>query len=172
MTKYIISAFILLLPLSMLAQDPVSDERLDRIMEKLEERKISFITRKVNFSVEEAQQFWPLYNEITAEQKRLRKEQRQLRHYMHKNAKSMTDQELEDKLDKFIQIQGDEADLQANYHKRFKKVLPVRKLVMYYRTEEMFRKRVLQELKDKQGDGEGRSGDRPRQGNRNNFQQN
>ena len=46
-------------------------------LEKIEALKIAFITKELNLSPEEAQRFWPLYNNYTQELKKVRQENQQ-----------------------------------------------------------------------------------------------
>lgn len=47
--------------------------------EKIESLRIAYLTKQLNLSVEEAQRFWPLYNQYQHEMKKLAKDHREKR---------------------------------------------------------------------------------------------
>ncbi|MCF1716259.1 hypothetical protein L0U88_16575 [Flavihumibacter sp. RY-1] len=44
--------------------------------ERLEALKVAYLTKKLNLNTEEAQKFWPIYNEYMADLKKVRQENR------------------------------------------------------------------------------------------------
>ena len=51
--------------------------QIDNRSERLEALKIAFITKELNLSPEEAQRFWPVYNNYSQELKKVRQENQQ-----------------------------------------------------------------------------------------------
>ena len=124
-------------------------------------KKIIFITEKLDLSPEEAQVFWPVYNEFDKKAEDIRKQKRQLMP-RGPQAAELSDKEAEQKVDQLMALKMQEANLQQEYHARFKQVLPARKVAKLYMAEEMFNRRLMQELGKKHGQGRGRG---PGQGN-------
>jgi hypothetical protein len=56
-------------------QQPVQAQQV-RDGERLEALKIAYLTKKLNLTTEEAQRFWPVYNQYMAELKRVRIDER------------------------------------------------------------------------------------------------
>src|SRR3954466_3757926 len=104
--------------------------------DKIEALKVSFITEKVNLSTQEAQGFWPLYNEYNDKIKFARKNFRQ-----QYNAVSdfKTDKEAEDFLNAELKLKQTEVDLQKEYYEKFKKVLGAKKTGLLRKAEEDFK---------------------------------
>ena len=48
----------------------------ERDGERLEALKVAYLTKKLNLNTEEAQKFWPVYNEYIADMKKVRQENR------------------------------------------------------------------------------------------------
>ena len=67
MTKKLIPILILFISVSAFAQ------RGEKMNERIKAQKIAFITEKLSLTSEEAQEFWPIYNEIEAKKETLRK---------------------------------------------------------------------------------------------------
>jgi hypothetical protein len=110
--------------------------------EKVNAKKIAFITEKLELTSSEAQQFWPIYNEFQKE-----------RQTIIKNANSRTnfsllsDDEVEAYIDKEIQKEEQLLNLKKAYIRKLKKVLPIRKVAMLPRAEKRFKRWMLQKIK-------------------------
>lgn len=115
----------------------------------IEAARIAFITKEVGLTPEEAQVFWPVYNQYQEEMKGVRKEQRELRKGARQNFDTKSDKEIEDWMDREIALRQEEVALQQKYHVKLKEVLPIKKLARLYMAEEKFKKQMLQRLKDR-----------------------
>ncbi len=113
----------------------------------LESQKIAFITRKLNLSVNEAQKFWPVYNEFQQKREDLFKRRREILKRINNKESQPGDDELLKLSDEFIQLQMNESKLASEYHTKFKEVLHIRKVMEYYKAEEQFKVWLLGEVK-------------------------
>jgi hypothetical protein len=116
--------------------------------ENIEALKVAFITKKLNLSSEEAQQFWPVYNQYTDKIQDLRKKRKQENREAKQNFDEMSDKEIEQTVDNEIILRQKELDLQKEYHAKFKAVLPIKKVAKLYQAEEQFKRVLLDKLKD------------------------
>jgi len=115
--------------------------------EQIESLKISFITQKLDLTRDEAQSFWPVYNEYYDALQSLRNERREeLRSYSER-FEQLSDKEMTDMVDKQIIYRQRELDVRKKYHAEFKSVLPVKKVALLYRAEDEFKAKVLGEFK-------------------------
>ncbi|MBL7888073.1 MAG: hypothetical protein JNL24_00890 [Bacteroidia bacterium] len=111
--------------------------------------KIAFITQKLDLTPEEAQQFWPVYNQYHDKLQELRKK-RKAEFKEHKdNFDNWSDKEIEQLVDSEIAFKQKEIDLQKEYHAKYKAVLPIKKVAKLYHAEEQFKRVLLEKLKDK-----------------------
>lgn len=127
---------------------------------RMKSAKIAFITEHVNLSPEEAQTFWPLYNEM--EQKR-----EDITHNLMERFKHLDENEevSEEQAEEIMQqrFAQEEAllDLKKEYHKKFTEVLPATRVLKLYEAEHKFRGMLMERLRGR--DGERRpEGDRRR----------
>ena len=150
----ILIAFISLTTISF-AQAPMGPppenkkEKHGEKRENIEAMKIAFITQKLSLTPEEAQQFWPVYNQYQDKLQELRKKRRQDNKEAKENFDEMTDKEVEQLVDAEIAFKQKETDLQKEYHAKFKSVLPIKKVAKLYHAEEQFKRVLLDKLKDK-----------------------
>jgi hypothetical protein len=118
--------------------------------EKLETQKIAFITQKLNLTIEESQIFWPVYNEFTNKKQQIQTKRRDMLKNIAQNFKTMPDAEIEKASDVIVALEMEEATLAQEYHAKFKKALPIKKVLKYYQAENQFKKFLLRELKNRQ----------------------
>jgi ABC-type uncharacterized transport system substrate-binding protein len=59
----------------------------------------------------------------------------------------LADDKLSELSDTYIKSQLNEAKLISEYHEKFKTVLPIKKVIAYYKAEEKFKRFLLQEVR-------------------------
>lgn len=117
--------------------------------EKLEALKIAHITERLALTPEEAQTFWPLYNELESKMKEVRKQKRQNRKSTRANHDQMSDKELMAAIEAELDYEQQELDLKKEYNKKFSKILPIKKVVLLHEAREGFKKRLLKGAKER-----------------------
>lgn len=125
--------------------------------EEIETFRKEFFTRQLKLTGEEAKKFWPIYNEEQIEMQKLQRERRGRMKSARGNFDSMSDAEIEKMINEELANRRKELDIEMKYHERYKAVLPIKKLAIYYRAQEGFKRELIRKLKD----GEGPRGPRP-----------
>ena len=129
-------------------QGKPNDEQRKKDWERLQAEKIAFITQELDLTPEEAQVFWPVYNqcwkEVLASHKATREAFAGIR---GKQAEGLTDKEMEKKLDAYIQAYTRSNQVLADWYPKFKQVLPIRKVSKLYQAEEAFQQRMINNLR-------------------------
>ena len=121
----------------------------DDWIQKIKAEKVAFLTTKLQLTPEEAQNFWPVYNEFENKRFELHMQRREMEHKTMENTDDMSDDQLKDLSAKYINLFQKEADLMKEYNKKFFKVLPAEKVVMFYDVENDFRSHMLREYRKK-----------------------
>ena len=116
--------------------------------EKIEALRISFITSQLDLTPQEAQVFWPVYNEYLDKIEAVRKNFKQ-QYNKRTDYEFKTDKEAEAYISAEINLKQKEADYFAAYYEKFKKVLPVIKVARLRRAEEEFKKKLIEQLQGK-----------------------
>lgn len=123
--------------------------------ERIKAEKIGFLTMEIGLTPEEAQVFWPVYNQIEQEKdaamREVIKSYKELRKATEEGKSS---KELSDLLDKHTQAQKNLRDMENGVAERYKAVLPVEKVVKLYIGEEKFRRQHIRNMRE--GHHEGR----------------
>lgn len=115
--------------------------------DKFKSEKVAFITTRIDLTVDEAQKFWPLYNEYDKQINDLVAEEHDIHRDLRHNRETFSDKELEEKLDRRVEINLERANLMFEYHKKFKEILSVEKVSALYDAENDFRKELLHRYK-------------------------
>ena len=134
------------LALSIVAQAQPSQKPAQQ---RVESMKIGFLTRNLELSPEEAQAFWPVYNKYSDELETLRKSRRQNIADARKEMDELSDKEVEKLVENELAFRQNELDIMKKYHPQFKQVLPIRKVAKLYRSEEDFKRKLLDMLQEK-----------------------
>ncbi|MDD2385207.1 MAG: hypothetical protein PHP52_00305 [Bacteroidales bacterium] len=119
--------------------------------EKIQAEKVAFITEKVNLTVDEAQQFWPVYNEFNEKTSTLFDEERSIHRDIRANCEIISEKDLTTKLDRMVEINQEKAILENEYHQKYKKIIPIQKVAKLYQADKDFRKHLLHKYKGPRG---------------------
>ena len=139
----IISLFFSLLSCSIYAQkDDIN------VREQIQKEKIAFFTEKIGLTIEEAKQFWPVYNEYWNKKNDLIEERKESMNYYIKHSDSMSKSELEDIADQYVNYRYKKGQLLKEYHEKFKEILPIEKVMRIYMADYDFKSYLLNKLKD------------------------
>jgi len=117
------------------------------MFEKIKAEKISFFTEKLSLTSAEAQAFWPVYNEFEKKRFDIQRQKHDFEHMPDEKFNSLTDSEIDQNTSNYISSFEKEAILLKEYNKQFLKVLPKKKVLMMYRTENEFRGHLIREYK-------------------------
>ena len=121
--------------------------------EKIQSEKIAFLTTEIGLTPEEAQAFWPVYNQVE-------KEKDEAMHNVIKAYKELCKaieaggKDVSALLDKYIAAQAKMNEVENGVAAKYKAVLPVEKVAKLYVSEERFRRNHIRKLHG----GEGRPG--------------
>lgn len=116
--------------------------------EEIESFRVAYFTRQLNLTSEEAKKFWPVYNEMQNEIQKLQKERRNRHRDLRDNQDNISDAELEKSIDDEMASRQKELDIEKKYHERFKQILSMKKLALYYRAQEGFKRELIRKIQD------------------------
>lgn len=120
-------------------------QRREAASEKIDAYRIAFFTQKLDLTEEESKSFWPVYNAYQKELRELRKAERKL---SRANYDEMSEKELEEAIEKRFDLRQQQLDLEKQYYKKFKAVLPMTKVVKLPQVERAFRSELLKKMKE------------------------
>ncbi|WP_025607454.1 hypothetical protein [Pontibacter actiniarum] len=125
-----------------LAQEGSKQER----RENVEAAKTAFLTDKMELTAEQAQKFWPLYNEYESKRRTLVKGYRS---GYRENVEELSEQEAKTRLDNMFVIKERELNLEKEYANKYLRIISSKQLIKLYRGEREFTKMLLKRLDDR-----------------------
>ncbi len=116
--------------------------------EKMMCEKIAFLTAEMGITSEEAQTFWPVYNEV-------QKAKDEAMHKVFKTYKELSDalndgkskKEIEKYLDSYLKALDTQREVEKNAAEKYRKALPVDKVAKLYIGEEKFRRQHIRKMR-------------------------
>lgn len=123
--------------------------------DKIEQLKIAYITKELDLSTEEAEKFWPVYNDMDDALKAEKKARRVKSQDLKKNFETLSEKEIEEKTIAILDSEIAEAKLKKEHTQKIAKVIGYKKMVQLLRVEKQFKKELLNRLNDGQGKGQG-----------------
>lgn len=146
MTKRtLISCTLLLVSFLMHAQGPVRD--------RIKTLKVAFITERVGLTSEEAQQFWPIYNEHENTLEEIRRKERAELEVNIARAQDLSNTDSERLLDRLLELQFEKQKVDQDFLSRLRTVIPAKKVLLLVKAEEDFKRQMIQELQKRRGGG-------------------
>lgn len=112
--------------------------------------KVAFFSNDLNLTPQEAELFWPLYNEFWEKRVKSRKEFMQIMEKVN-SPEPKGKEQIERLSEQFLLNLSKESDLMREYYIKFKKVLPTEKALKIFNTEEKFKKSLLNRYKRGKG---------------------
>ena len=142
---YIVTASVLILTSAISA---FAEERFqDNWKEKIMSEKIAFLTMEMGITPEEAQIFWPVYNQVDKERdEAIRNVFRSYKAVEDAVAAGKGEKELNKLLDEYLAALKAQGEVEQKAYKEYAKVLPVEKLAKLYVAEEKFRRQHIRKL--------------------------
>lgn len=118
------------------------------IRERIRSERVAFITDRLALSAEEAQRFWPVYNQFTDQIEEVKKQQRENRQTTNDKLAVLSDKDVERLLQEELSAQQQMVDLQRKYQVELAKVIPVKKIAMLYKAEHDFKITLLRKMRE------------------------
>jgi hypothetical protein len=119
--------------------------------EQIKALKAAFFTTELDFTTNEAERFWPIYNTFDDKQFELRHQK--MKTYMRRMNDGSLDQITEKEANTFLaQIEDTEEELfllRKKFMQNVKKILPAVKIVKLKKAEEDFNRKLLQQYRNK-----------------------
>lgn len=115
----------------------------DKRDERLAIYRAEVFTRVLRLTPEEAQSFWPVYNEFLDRRDQLQQEYKQ-----NKQEDQMSDAEVEDHIKRHFERKQRDLDLEKELYQKLRKTLPLRKIAKIPLAERDFRESLVKKLQE------------------------
>jgi hypothetical protein len=111
------------------------DQDIDLLRKDIRSQKKQLIAANVPLTDAEAQKFWPVYDQYTAELVAINNDKYQLIKEYAQGYNTMTDAQADDWTQRLLKLDANVAGLRQKYWSNFRKVLPAKKTALYEQVE-------------------------------------
>ena len=119
--------------------------------ERVKAFKIAYITEQLDLTPQEAQKFWPIYNEHEENMEKVNKQEKNLIRDLRQQSTSpdFTDSKAGEYLKDFITVEEKKASLRKQLIVSLKNIIPNKKILTLIKAEADFHKRLVQQLRER-----------------------
>jgi len=146
--KRIISSLIIILIIA-LTNAQAQNKKHEEKWEKFRSEKIAFLTSSLELTPQEAEKFWPVYNQMEKERWESQKLRREMGEKIRDAEESLSDREITELTREFANSMQKEADILVRYNEKFLKILPPAKVLKLYKAENEFRMHMIKKFRDR-----------------------
>jgi len=125
-----------------------SQEKDQPAHEYVTSEKIAFFTEKIGLTPDEAKKFWPIYNAYWKKKNAIIEERQNKMSYYSNHIKELSNSQMENLADDYIRQEVQKAQLLQEYHEKFKKILPIEKVMKIYKADYQFKAYLLKKIKN------------------------
>ncbi|MBT8304440.1 MAG: sensor of ECF-type sigma factor [Bacteroidia bacterium] len=117
--------------------------------ERIKAMKVAHITKKLDLSSKEAQDFWPIYNAFDDKTSNLRnRELRDIKREIRQNSGSLSDAQADQLLDRLMNVESGLHSARVTLVNDLKKVISSEKIIRLKAAEDEFNQMLLQRLRE------------------------
>lgn len=150
MKRFLMMVVAVMMTTSLFAQHSVEQQKREETWRQIESWKIAFFTHELCITPDEALNFWPIYNDMNSQLKKLDWQKRQLRKSINDaNNVEYKDADYYETLQKIMDIDKRRLDVRHEAYNKIAKIMPVAKLLKIEDVEERFRQKLFDYLRKK-----------------------
>jgi len=136
-----------LILMTLQVQVNAQDESFDR----MKSIKIAYITERLGLTPQEAEVFWPVYNDFENHKGEIHHNRRKLTEDFMKNQENLSDAEVIKMLDEYTKYNKAESELLIQIDKKFREILPPAKVMKLNIAEVQFRNYLINKFREQHG---------------------
>lgn len=121
-------------------------------LEAIKTKKIAFLTEQIGLTSQEAEKFWPVYNELDKQRFLIMDKKRELESKCEELKPGMSEAEYRKLAVELASMHAKEGKLIEEYNLKLLNVLPAEKVVKLYLAEGKFRTTLMREFRKSQQD--------------------
>ena len=136
---FIMTVFVMLVMHTTFAQP---GELPKEARERIESQRVAFITQQLRLTPEEAEKFWPIYNEYRDAIKDMRED------FERPDLEAITEEEAAKIIEQHLQQEQKKLDLKRNLVTRLRNVVSSKKILKLQKAEMEFNRELLRRMQE------------------------
>jgi len=113
--------------------------------EKIKALKTAHITEGLNLTAQEAQKFWPVYNQYEDKRRELYRQERA----EVENIECITEDKANAKLDEYVSLEREDYLLKKKYYNDLKQIFSARRIMQLKKVEDEFNQKMMLEYRQR-----------------------
>ncbi len=142
-TLILFAMILFLVPLAF-AQPQQNNQQTKK--DKIEQLRIAFITKELDLTAEEAEKFWPVYNEMEKKKRNERKSRNEGAKQLRKNHESMSEADIEKKTKELLDMDIKIAEIKKETTEKVAGVIGYKKALKLLEAEKKFKNELLRRV--------------------------
>ncbi|MFW5755225.1 MAG: hypothetical protein ACOCWK_01400 [Tangfeifania sp.] len=122
--------------------------------ERFRAEKVAFLTTDLDLTPDEAQEFWPVYNQLEKERWEAHKHRENLEDKVRDAGENMSEREIIQLTREYAASMQNEADMMVEYNEKFLDILPPEKVLKLYKAENEFKFQMIKKFRDRKKNGD------------------
>jgi len=149
MKTFLKIVLLIIAALPALAQDDDLPQTQDpHVKSKIRAAHVAYLTDQLGLTPEEAEKFWPIYNEFLEKRRTLKQDYKARK--QNPDPKKTADENDKELVDLGFKVKQQELDLEKDYSGRLLKVITAQKLRTLPEAEKRFRQMILNQIQRRQ----------------------
>ncbi len=111
-----------------------------KTFKEIREDQIAFFNKRIGLTPAEAEQFWPIVDDIRAQRWKINRE-------LHQLLRAQNDINFDKTNKRLIELKTRDAELERECYNRLRKVLSPEKLYRYYQTDDAYYRNMLRDFR-------------------------
>lgn len=129
------------------SQEDKEDEPQTR-KETIEQLKIAFITKELDLTTDQAEKFWPVYNELSKKINEENKTRKKTAENLKDNLETLSEEEIKTKTNSILDSDIEVAKLKKEYNEKIAAIIGYKKATKLLSLEARFKRELLSKLQE------------------------
>jgi Spy/CpxP family protein refolding chaperone len=147
--KLVLTGFMLFMIFGLQAQ-PDKLPLDGKVLKEIRSQRVAFISTRLDLTPEEAQAFWPVYNDYSAKKEQAMKQR--LHDVFNEGGKDpmrVSEEEASNLIDEMINEQTRMASLEKEFVGQLRKIISAKKIIKLYSAEHDFKREILNTMRNR-----------------------
>ncbi len=114
--------------------------------EKMRSMKIAYLSEQIELTPEEAEKFWPVYNEMEKKRESITHDLLKRFFEVEERPEEISDEDAEKIIQQRFTQEQALLDLKKEYHAKYTEIMPASKVMKLYESENNFRRGLMERL--------------------------
>lgn len=129
---------------------PDHQDRKKEMRDRINALSIAHITKELDLTTNEAEKFWPLYNQVKDERNRLERDKKNLMNKLEREFETMSESQALSYVDQMVALDQKIVATHLDYnHEEIIKVIGAKRFLKLKKAELDFRRKMIKEYRDR-----------------------